>query len=87
MEFQNATRIQESVTSMLERRTLLWLAAHLPSWVSSDQLTFLGFVAMFLAGCSYLLARWHAIGLLLATMFRDFGAGKKPAAPPLRFLC
>src|SRR5580693_4906710 len=69
MEFKNATRIQESVTSVLERRTLLWLAAHLPSWVSSDQLTFLGFVAMFLAGCSYLLARWHAIGLLLATMF------------------
>jgi archaetidylinositol phosphate synthase len=69
MEFKNATRIQESVTSVLERRALLWLAAHLPSWVSSDQLTFLGFVAMFLAGCSYLLARWHAIGLLLATMF------------------
>jgi archaetidylinositol phosphate synthase len=69
MEFKNATRIQESVTSGLERRALLWLAAHLPFWVSSDQLTFLGFVAMFLAGCSYLLARWHAIGLLLATMF------------------
>src|SRR5271168_4149141 len=49
MEFKNATRIQESVTSVLERRALLWLAAHLPSWVNSDQLTFLGFVAMFLA--------------------------------------
>ena len=69
MEFKNATRIQESVTSVLERRALLWLAAHLPSWVSSDQLTFLGFVAMFLAGCSYVLAHWHPVGLLLATMF------------------
>src|SRR6202162_5028821 len=69
MEFKNAKRIQESVTSVVERRALLWLAAHLPSWVSSDQLTFLGFVAMFLAGCSYVLANWHPVGLLLATMF------------------
>src|ERR1700693_4031578 len=69
MEFKNAKRIQESVTSVVERRALLWLAAHLPSWVSSDQLTFLGFVAMFLAGCSYVLANWQPVGLLLATMF------------------
>lgn len=69
MEFKNATRVQESVTSVLERRALLWLAAHLPSWVNSDQLTFLGFVAMALAGCSYFLAYWHPVGLLLATMF------------------
>lgn len=65
--FRNATRIQESVTSGLERRALLWSAARMPSWVSSDGLTLLGFVAMFLAGASYLLARWHSVGLLLAT--------------------
>jgi archaetidylinositol phosphate synthase len=69
LEFKNATRVQDSVTSVLERRALLWLAEHLPSWVSSDQLTLLGFVAMFLAGCSYVLSRWHPVGLLLATMF------------------
>jgi len=69
LEFKNATRVQDSVTSVLERRALLWLAEHLPSWVSCDQLTFLGFVAMLLAGCSYFLARWHPVGLLLATMF------------------
>jgi archaetidylinositol phosphate synthase len=66
--FVNATRIQESVTSELERRALLWMACRMPSWVTSDQLTLLGFAAMFLAGCSYLLARWHPIGLLLATV-------------------
>lgn len=65
--FRNATRIQESVTSGLERRALLWLAARMPTWVTSDQLTLLGFVAMILAGASYLLARWHPVGLLLAT--------------------
>jgi archaetidylinositol phosphate synthase len=69
MEFKNATRVQDSVTSVLERRALFWLAAQLPSWVNSDQLTALGFVAMALAGSSYFLARWHPVGLLLATMF------------------
>src|SRR6202167_5387910 len=66
--FVNATRIQESVTSGLERKVLPWMAYHMPLWVRSDQLTLLGFAAMFLAGCSYLLARWHPIGLLLATV-------------------
>lgn len=65
--FRNATRIQESVTSGLERRALLWLAARMPPWVTSDQLTLLGFVAILFAGASYLLARWHPVGLLLAT--------------------
>src|ERR1700691_613254 len=63
--FRNATRIQESLTSARERRVLLWLAARMPCWVTSDQLTLLGFAAMLLAGASYLLARWHSITLLL----------------------
>jgi archaetidylinositol phosphate synthase len=66
--FVNATRIQESMTSGLESKALFWMACRMPSWVSSDQLTLLGFVAMFLAGGSYLLARWHPIGLLAATV-------------------
>src|SRR5580704_7464056 len=65
--FRDATRIQESITSGLERRALLGLAARMPLWVTSDQLTLFGFVAMILAGASYLLARWHPVGLLLAT--------------------
>jgi len=65
--FRNATRIQESITSGFERRALLLLAARMPPWVTSDQLTLLGFMAMILAGASYLLARWHPVGLLLAT--------------------
>jgi len=66
--FRNATRIQESITSGLERRALLGLAARMPLWVTSDHLTLLGFVAMSLAGASYLLARRHPVGLLLATI-------------------
>jgi archaetidylinositol phosphate synthase len=66
--FQNATRIQESLTSSMERRTLLWMAARTPSWISSDHLTLLGFAAMLLASGSYALARWNRVGLLLATL-------------------
>src|SRR5579859_4980227 len=65
--FKDAKRVQESITSRLERKALLWLAAHMPSWINSDHLTVLGFVAMFMAGASYFLARWNPVGLLLAT--------------------
>ncbi len=67
LKFQNATRVQESLTSGLERKTLLWLAARMPARINSDHLTLLGFAAMFLAGGSYVFARWNHIGLLLAT--------------------
>src|SRR5262245_30818565 len=65
--FKNATRIQQSFTSALERRALLWLAARMPACINSDHLTLLGFAAMFCAGAGYALARWHASGLLVST--------------------
>ena len=65
--FRDAVRLQESITAPLERRALAWLALRLPAWVHSDHLTLIGFVAMFLAGASYALARWDRAGLLLAT--------------------
>lgn len=48
---------------------MLWLAARIPAKINSDHLTLLGFVSMLLAGASYALARWNALGLLLATLF------------------
>jgi phosphatidylglycerophosphate synthase len=68
-KFKNATRLQNSFTAATERKALLWLAARIPSFINSDHLTLLGFVAMFLAGCGYALARWTPWGLLLATLF------------------
>jgi phosphatidylglycerophosphate synthase len=67
--FREATRVQESFTSKLEKRVLVWLATCMPAWVHSDHLTVLGFVAMFLTGASYVLTRWNKAGLLLATLF------------------
>jgi archaetidylinositol phosphate synthase len=67
--FKDAFRLQESFTATAERKALAWLAARLPARVNSDHLTLLGFVAMFLAGASYALARTHRAGLILATLF------------------
>jgi phosphatidylglycerophosphate synthase len=68
-EFKSAPRIQESIVAGLERRALLWFAQRMPARVNSDHLTLLGFFAMFGAGASYALARWHRAGLVLATVF------------------
>jgi phosphatidylglycerophosphate synthase len=67
--FRHATRIQESITSGPEKRALLWLAARIPAAINSDQLTMLGFAAMFLTGCSYAAARWNSWGLIAAILF------------------
>jgi archaetidylinositol phosphate synthase len=67
--FKDAARIQESLTSQLERQALLWLAARMPRQIGPDHLTILGFAAMLCAGGSYALARWHRIGLLFAAFF------------------
>jgi archaetidylinositol phosphate synthase len=67
--FVNAARIQESFTSRIERRFLLWAAARMPAAINSDHLTLLGFLSMFFAGACYAFARWHPAGLLLATAF------------------
>lgn len=66
--FRNAERIQESITSRMEKKMLVWIAVRLPLWVTSDQLTCLGLGAMFLAWAGYFLARWHPLGFLLATV-------------------
>ena len=67
--FKEASRVQLSVLAPIEKRCLIWLAHHLPSWIHSDHLTTLGLVAMFLAGLSYWLARWNRMALWLAVFW------------------
>lgn len=69
VSFKDALRLQESFTAPIERKILPWLAAKIPVQINSDHLTLLGFLAMFLAGVSYAVARTHRYGLLLATFF------------------
>jgi phosphatidylglycerophosphate synthase len=64
-EFKSATRLQKSFLAPIERRALDRLARRMPEWVTSDQLTLLGFAAMLAAGLCYGLARWWAPSLLI----------------------
>jgi phosphatidylglycerophosphate synthase len=68
VQFKSAARLQESILSPLEKRTLIWLAHHMPSWINSDHLTLLGFLGMILAGVCYALARWNPLALIGAVV-------------------
>jgi len=65
----DAKRIQESILASVERRSLLWLAAHTPPWIGADHLTCLGLLAQIGAGACYALARWNRYALLGGIVF------------------
>ena len=69
LAFQTAKREQQSILTSLEKRTLHWLAAHMPAWVNPDHLTILGFAGMILTGVSYYLAQWDSRMLLMGIFF------------------
>jgi archaetidylinositol phosphate synthase len=54
--FKDAVRVQESITARAEKRTLIWMAERMPTWVTPDHLTALGFLAQLMAGVSFALA-------------------------------
>lgn len=63
--FREAKRIQQSFLAGLEKRTLIWLAAHTPNWINSDHLTILGLLSMAGAGAGYWWSHSNRVGLLL----------------------
>ena len=67
--FQNARRVQESLSAAAEKRALVWMAERSPWWINSDQLTLLGFLAQISAGVGYALSRWHRYWLLAVIGF------------------
>jgi archaetidylinositol phosphate synthase len=66
--FTPERRIQHSLLTGFERRTLLWIAPRLPTAVSSDHLTLLALLAMVGVGASYWLASVTPWGLVLASV-------------------
>ncbi|HXC96713.1 MAG TPA: CDP-alcohol phosphatidyltransferase family protein [Edaphobacter sp.] len=68
MSFAPARRINRSLTASVERRALQRMAARLPRWVSSDQLTALGLGAQIGAGLFYALSRYNRYALLLVIL-------------------
>jgi phosphatidylglycerophosphate synthase len=65
LRFREAKRTQQSFLASAEKKTLLWLAAHTPSWINSDHLTVMGLAAMALAGAAYWWSRSNRAGLLV----------------------
>ncbi len=64
--FVDATRVQRSLLSALERRALVWMARRLPERVTPDHLTALGLVSLAAAGALYAAApRWPAALLVV----------------------
>ena len=67
-KIENHRRINDILLGPLERPAIAWLVRHLPSWVTSDHLTLLGFLAAVLIGVSYWLTNFDARYLWLANL-------------------
>ena len=63
--FKDANRFQNSLLAATEKALLRKLAELTPSWINSDHLTLLGFVAQIFAGVAYALSRWNRYWLLV----------------------
>lgn len=66
--FKPANRINQAITASLEKRALQWMAHRAPKWLSSDQLTGLGFAGQIGAGIAYALSRYNRYALLLVNL-------------------
>jgi phosphatidylglycerophosphate synthase len=66
--FQTATRVNQALTASIEKRALQWMAERAQGWLSSDQLTLLGFAAQIAAGACYALSRYDRWTLLLVVL-------------------
>jgi len=51
--YQDPKREIAGLTAAIEKRALIWLAAHLPEWVMPDHLTALGLLALLVGGLAY----------------------------------
>ena len=74
--FAHAARVHTAVTADSERRLLQWMAGRMPRWVTSDQLTALGFCAQIGAGVCYALSshvRWALPLVCLCVVLNWFG--------------
>lgn len=56
MEIKQATRIQTSIFNGLEKRILVWMAERQPRWVSSNLLSFIGFIGAVVIAAGFILS-------------------------------
>ena len=65
-EKKQAVRIQTSILNPCEKRILAWLAGKMPAWVTSDMLTFVGFLGAVVVAAGYALSNLNLNWLWLA---------------------
>ena len=76
-EKKQASRIQTSILNPYEKKVLVWLAERMPSWVTSDMLTFVGFLGSLIMATGYALSNlnlkwlWLSCFGLLVNWFGD----------------
>ena len=66
-EQQQAKRIQTSILNPYEKKVLVYLAERMPAWVTSDMLTFVGFVGALIVATGYALSNLNLNWLWLAS--------------------
>ena len=66
MEIKQSNRIQTSILNATEKKVLVWLANHLPQWVSSDMMTAVGVIGAFLCGLGFALTNYSIYWLWLS---------------------
>jgi len=76
-EIKQATRIQESILNRAEKKALKWLADRQPEWVTSDTMTFIGFIGSVFIAAGFILSNlgvgwlWLAIGGFILNWYGD----------------
>ena len=74
---ENSQRIQTSLLNAAEKKVLVWMAERLPKWVSSDMLTFVGFLGAVVIAAGFCLSNfsvhflWLSIAGLVINWFGD----------------
>jgi archaetidylinositol phosphate synthase len=66
--FTTARRVNRSLTAVIEKRALTWMAERAPRWLTSDQLTMLGLLSQIGAGAFYVLSNQDPYWLLGVTL-------------------
>ena len=67
-EIKQAHRIQTSVLNGIEKKVLVKMANHLPSWVTSDILTMIGVFGALLTGAGFVLTYFNYQWLWLSSL-------------------
>ena len=76
-QVKQAQRIQTSILNAAEKKALVWMAQRLPRWVTSDMMTFTGFVGAVIICVGCILSNqspywlWLSIGGLVVNWFGD----------------